>query len=112
MRRKAPERDGQIEPEPYTVEDFAKETSLTPQAVREMISNGELKTVAAGAVQRICATEACRIYEQKLRRMIEGVLVSKLEGRRQLARELRSGLIREAGVGRDGCVLYQRTNGA
>ena len=110
MRRKAPETDGHVEPEPYSVEDFAKETRLAPQAVRQMISKGELKTVAAGAVQRICATEACRIYEEKLRRMIEGVLASKLEERRQLARELRSGQIREAEVGRDGCVLYQRTN--
>ena len=79
-----------------------------------MISRGQLKTVTVGAVQRICATEACRIYQEEHRRMfdrmIDRVLAGKLKERLQLARELQSGLIREAGVGRDGCVLYQRTN--
>ncbi len=110
MKRKKSKPDGHLVPEPYTVEDFARETCLDPQAVRKMMSRGELKTVTAGAVQRICATEACRIYGEIVRRMTERVLASRLERRVQLARELQSGLIREAGVGRDGCVLYQRTN--
>ena len=113
MKLKKSNPDGLV-PEPYTVDDFARETTLDPQAVREMISRGQLKTVTVGEVQRICATEACRIYREEHRRkfdrMIDGVVASKLEERLQLARELKSGLIREAGVGRDGCVLYQRTD--
>jgi hypothetical protein len=104
------EPQGQLDPEPYTVEDFGRDTHTDCEAVREMISNGQLKTVTVGGAQRICASEACRIYGEKGQRMLDGVLDRMLEARRQLALELRSGLIKEAGVGRDGCLLYQRTN--
>ena len=102
------EPQGQLDPEPYTVEDFARETHNNCEAVRAMMSNGQLKTVTIRGVQRICASEACRLYGDRLKRMLDGVLAEILEGRRQLALDLQSGRVKEAGVGLDGCVLYER----
>ena len=75
-----------------------------------MMSNGQLKTVTIRGVQRICASEACRLYGDRLKRMLDGVLAEILEGRRQLALDLQSGRVKETGVGLDGCVLYQRAS--
>jgi hypothetical protein len=101
------EPQGQLDPEPYTIEDFARETVSDCQAVRAMMSNGQLKTVTLRGVQRICASEACRVFGDGHQSIIEGVLTRMLEKRLQLARDLQSGLVKEAGVDRHGCVLYQ-----
>lgn len=108
MKQVTSNKDGHVEPLPYSIEEFARETGNDRRVVEKMVSSGQLKTV--GANRRIPVSEACRIYQETYRRMIERVFSHKEEKRRQLALDLQYGRIKEVGVDDDGCVLYARTD--
>jgi hypothetical protein len=93
--------NGPIHPVPYSIGEFAKETGLDRRAVLQRIADGTLKTVSAGADQRIPFSE--------LRRTLEEVLDQVEEMRIELALALQAGLIKEVGVDERGIVVYERT---
>jgi excisionase family DNA binding protein len=94
--------NGPIEPVPYSIDEFARETGIDRRAVLQMITNGDLKTIKVGADQRIPVSEFRRILVEVLDRR-EGL-------RMGIAIALQNGLIKEVGVDERGSVVYERTD--
>ncbi len=95
------EPKGNVDPVPYSIEEFAKETGIGRKAVIQRIASGDLKTVQVGVYQRIPVSE--------LRRLLNEVVDHVEEVRMALAIALQDGLIKEVEVDEQGCVVYERT---
>ncbi len=90
-----------IEPIPYSINEFAKETGLGRKAVIQRIASGDLKTVQVGVYQRIPVSE--------LRRLLNEVVDHIEEVRMAFAIALQHGIIKEVEVDEQGSVVYERT---
>jgi len=92
--------NGPVEPVPFSIDEFAKETGLDRRAVLKKIADGTLKTVSVRGHQRVPVSE--------FRRIVEEVLDRVQDVRMALALALEAGLIKEVDVDERGFVIYER----
>jgi excisionase family DNA binding protein len=91
-----------LEPVPYSIEEFARAIGSDSRTVRQKIADGKLKTVPVGMDQRIPFTE--------LRRTMEETVQQAHDLRQGLALALHAGFIKEVGLDERGSVVYERTD--
>jgi hypothetical protein len=102
--RRGIEENDRVDPEPYTVKEFARRIRARPRDVIEMISRGKLNCVTFGTSLRIPVNEMRRrVYEQLTNE--EGVH----EG---IALAIRDGIVEEVGLDKHGNMVFRRKRSA
>ncbi len=92
------DKNDRVEPEPYTVKEFARRIRSRPREVVEMISRGELSCVTCGNRLRIPMSEMRRCVDKE---------VTDLEGvQKGIAPAIRDGIAEELGPDKHGNMLF------
>jgi hypothetical protein len=97
--RRGIDKKDHVEPEPYTVKEFARRIRSRPREVFEMISRGELSCVTYGNRMRIPMSEMRR-HVDKSAADLEAVQVG-------IALGIRDGIAEEVGLDKHGNMLYR-----
>jgi excisionase family DNA binding protein len=97
--RRGIDKNDRVEPEPYTIKEFARRNRIRPREVVEMISRRKLSCVTYGNRLRIPMSEMRR-HVNKAVTDLEGVQVG-------IALAIRDGIAEEVGLDKHGNMLYR-----